>query len=341
MADDGVRVWLDGIPLIDEWHENDNKTHTAPIWIEQGDHEVRVEYLEMGGDARVRVWWDLITTFAYWRGAYYANADLAGRPAWVRDDEQIAFDWGDAGPGHNLPNDNFSVRWSRTLDLEAGTYRFWAYADDGVRITLDDQVIIDQWRDSPAEDLELFLALEAGEHELVVGLLRTGRSSCGARGLGCGWDAHAHRHADRGDNADCGRNGHAHGWPAHGHGPTYRYSSSGHRHGAAYANHCATYSDGRSHSDAGAQRCADGYARGNGHARADRRAISDGGRRAYAGRDLAGRYRQRLTSRDGLVSIKEDQPACPSAMILLPTKAMTRRLCLWISPKRLAPTKAK
>jgi hypothetical protein len=37
------------------------------------------------------------------------------------------------------------VRWTRTLNFSAGDYRFWADVDDGVRLWLDDNPIIDEW----------------------------------------------------------------------------------------------------------------------------------------------------------------------------------------------------
>jgi len=56
--------------------------------------------------------------------------------------------------GHRLARpqiqpDWFSVRWTRTLWFDAGRYRFTTTTDDGVRLYLDGQLIVDQWRDQP------------------------------------------------------------------------------------------------------------------------------------------------------------------------------------------------
>ena len=68
-----------------------------------------------------------------WQAQYFANRNLSGTPALTRADATIDFDWGIASPHPSIPIDNFSARWSRTLNLEAGTYRFSTYPDDGVR----------------------------------------------------------------------------------------------------------------------------------------------------------------------------------------------------------------
>jgi len=104
-----------------------------------------------------------------WRGAYFANRDLAGTPAFVRDDPQISFRWDNASPGGNLPSSNFSVRWTRTVNLEAGPYQFFAQVDDGVRLYLDGWRVIDAWQDSPATTRTgTFEKVSAGNHTITV-----------------------------------------------------------------------------------------------------------------------------------------------------------------------------
>lgn len=50
-ADDGVRVYVDGILYIDEWHLATAATYTAVINLAAGQHTVQVEYFESGGMA--------------------------------------------------------------------------------------------------------------------------------------------------------------------------------------------------------------------------------------------------------------------------------------------------
>jgi len=111
---------------------------------------------------------------AAWRGEYYGNAQLAGEPALVRNDPQINFDWGDGSPANQIPANGFSVRWTRTLALEAGLYRFTATSDDGVRLYLDDKLIIDEWRVQAAIVVTTELDVDAGQHTLRMEYFEAG-----------------------------------------------------------------------------------------------------------------------------------------------------------------------
>src|SRR5262249_47446523 len=46
----------------------------------------------------------------------------------------IAFNWGVNAPLSGINADNFSVRWATDVSLNPGTYRFYAQADDHIRI---------------------------------------------------------------------------------------------------------------------------------------------------------------------------------------------------------------
>jgi len=166
-ADDGVRVWLDGVLLLDAWDAAGSPAE-GYIWLEQGLHELRVEYVEQSGLASLQVGWGILEQFAFWRGDYYANPDLAGQPAFSRDDQNIDFDWGTGAPYLGLPEDGFSVRWVRSIPLERGRYRFWAQSDDGVRVLVDGVEVIDQWQDGGPSLYEGEVSLDAGTHQVVV-----------------------------------------------------------------------------------------------------------------------------------------------------------------------------
>lgn len=72
-----------------------------------------------------------------WSGEYYNNGILQAPSVLTRQDSFIAFDWGAGSPAAGVNPDNFSVRWGTDPFFQAGTYRFWALADDKVKITLD------------------------------------------------------------------------------------------------------------------------------------------------------------------------------------------------------------
>jgi PKD repeat protein len=104
-----------------------------------------------------------------WRGEYYNNIDLAGAPVVVRNDAGINFNWGTGSPAPNLPADNFSIRWTRTVNFsDSGWYQFHAIVDDGVRLFVDNAPVIDDWQDGSPHEVIGNQWLPAGDHNLRV-----------------------------------------------------------------------------------------------------------------------------------------------------------------------------
>jgi hypothetical protein len=104
-----------------------------------------------------------------WRARYWNNRDLDGDPVLKRDEEQIDHDWGDGSPGSQVNSDDFSARWTRTVYLSAaGTYRFSATMDDGMRVWIDNALAIDSWTDSQVHTQIADLFMTSGEHEIKV-----------------------------------------------------------------------------------------------------------------------------------------------------------------------------
>lgn len=105
---------------------------------------------------------------SYWRGEYYTNRDLMDNPVLVRNDASINFNWGSGAIAPGLPADNFSVRWTRSLDFTAGVYRFHMTVDDGARLFVDGALLINEWRDGSRRELTVDHALATGNHALRV-----------------------------------------------------------------------------------------------------------------------------------------------------------------------------
>ncbi len=81
-------------------------------------------------------------------GAYYDTIDFSGTPI-GRVDGTVNFFWGTSGPMSGFDSDTFSIRWSGHVLTPAidGTYTFFTNTDDGVRLWVDDVLIIDKWVD--------------------------------------------------------------------------------------------------------------------------------------------------------------------------------------------------
>jgi beta-glucosidase len=97
-------------------------------------------------------------------GEYFDNQELQGAPALKRTDALVNFSWGEGSYIDGGPIDHFSARWSGYFTPPAtDDYKFYVSADDGVRLYLDDKLVIDDWH-SHAETLNTFgVQLERGK----------------------------------------------------------------------------------------------------------------------------------------------------------------------------------
>ena len=103
-----------------------------------------------------------------WTAEYYNNPELDGQPVVIRNEESPRGSWGTGSPHTGVPVDFFAARWTTNLSLKEGTYQLSAQADDGVRVLVDGEVVIDEWRATDGDLFQLELPLTAGSHRVVV-----------------------------------------------------------------------------------------------------------------------------------------------------------------------------
>jgi hypothetical protein len=97
------------------------------------------------------------------RADYFNNMDLTGSPVLTRMDPGVAFDWTGTSPAPEVNPDGFSVRWTgRVFPQYTESYTFRTYSDDGVRLWVDGQLIINHWTNHSA-------AWDTGEIDLQGG----------------------------------------------------------------------------------------------------------------------------------------------------------------------------
>lgn len=87
------------------------------------------------------------------RGLFYPNRDLAGAPLVdIIKNEPVNYNWGEGAPYNGLP-DAFSARWTGRIKAPvSGTYYFGTLSDDGVRMYLNDTLVLDDWRPHSLEN---------------------------------------------------------------------------------------------------------------------------------------------------------------------------------------------
>jgi hypothetical protein len=79
-------------------------------------------------------------------------------------DSTVNFSWGNGSPDSSVPVDNFSARWSGTFTPDlTQTYTFYTQSDDGVRLWLGNNLIINDWNTHGTKENSATVTLTAGQ----------------------------------------------------------------------------------------------------------------------------------------------------------------------------------
>jgi hypothetical protein len=138
-SNDGVRLWIDGRQLINNWTDHGTTEDTGRITLKAGKrHDLKLEYFYNGGQSIIQLWWssqgqkkELVPSTALWlpdgpghglQAEYYQGNNFQ-EPWQKRSDAQINFTWGNGSPFSSartaplselqveLPPGNYRVEW--------------------------------------------------------------------------------------------------------------------------------------------------------------------------------------------------------------------------------------
>jgi hypothetical protein len=111
--------------------------------------------------------WQVVPA-GHWQGEYFDNKTISGSPAMIRNDGTgfLDFSWNSGSPSTacGLPVDNFSARWTRKVSFEGGVYRLKITSDDGFRLYVDGDLILEAWDEQGLTDHTVDVVLSAGDH---------------------------------------------------------------------------------------------------------------------------------------------------------------------------------
>ena len=82
--------------------------------------------------------------------------------------QTIDFDWALGGPSRQVPPDQFGTVATTTVSLPEGLWTIRTISDDGIRVWIDDQLIIEDWTWHPAKEDRVTVPLQAGVHALRI-----------------------------------------------------------------------------------------------------------------------------------------------------------------------------
>ena len=94
---------------------------------------------------------------------YYNNTDFTGVTV-TRVDPTVDFNWGSGSPAPGIGANTFSARWTGQVEAQfSGVYTFYTQSDDGARLWINGQQIINNWADRPPTESSGTIQLEAGQ----------------------------------------------------------------------------------------------------------------------------------------------------------------------------------
>ena len=113
-------------------------------------------------------------------GDYYNNDDFTNH--YIRSmDKEIDYTWWNTiSPLKGMNATNYAIRWTGEIMPEhTEAYTFYAYADEGVRLWVDDQLIVDQWSNQTPQEFSATMSLQADKRYSIKMEYRNGQQ--GAR----------------------------------------------------------------------------------------------------------------------------------------------------------------
>jgi pectate lyase len=236
VSDDGVRLWVNGRQLINDWHDYSAKENKGTITLTAGQrYSITLEYYEDLGRSSIKLLWSsarqskvviprrqlypaststptpaptatptkTITpsptatrtptktytptaTYTPTRtpaptstplpagtgtgltGYYFDNDDLTAL-VMTRIDPLVNFDWGSGSPESSIGEGTFSIRWVGYVEpLFSDTYTFYTQSDDGVRLWVNGQLLVNDWIDHSVQEAQGMISLIGGQKYDIV-----------------------------------------------------------------------------------------------------------------------------------------------------------------------------
>ena len=101
----------------------------------------------------------------YWTetsSSAFTNADFATAPTLTRVDTNVDFNWGAGPPAPGISATDFTARWTGAVVPQFNeTYTFYTTTDDGTRLWVNGQLLVNEWVDQAATEWSGTIALQA------------------------------------------------------------------------------------------------------------------------------------------------------------------------------------
>ena len=167
-SDDGSRLFIGNQLVVDNDGIHGAQERSGTIGLKAGKHALSVAFFErIGAQQTLTVSYQgpgvskqLVPASALsyvpapatagLQATYYNSMDLSGSAVLSRTDANVDVDWGNGSPASVVNVDRFSARWTGQVQAPvSGSYVFSTVSDDGVRLWVNGQQVINNWTDHP------------------------------------------------------------------------------------------------------------------------------------------------------------------------------------------------
>ncbi|URM33424.1 glucosaminidase domain-containing protein [Cytobacillus firmus] len=188
-ADDGIQVFIDDKLVLDRFTASGYREDAVKVTINDTDkpgnekdvHWIEIRYKDVVRSGKVDFLIQPYTEAADldpadgWLAEYYPTNDLTGNPVIHGGKESFSpieslnFNWGDGSPGPLIPANGFSSRFTKKINIsEEGYYYFNVKADDGVKVKVDNTLLIDSPKYQSSLLRQAGITLTEGIHEISI-----------------------------------------------------------------------------------------------------------------------------------------------------------------------------
>lgn len=171
--DDGLNIWVDNQHLYSNSGCNwSTPCYGSSISLDAGEVvPIKVEYTEFTGYAYTSLYAKInngngqiipkdwlqtgeqsvvnnngLTGRYYYDNGSHIFPSNENEAFLTRTDSQMAYNWSGGGPVQSGPTDNFMVRWTGVFTPQvSGNYQFGTEADDGTKIMINDDPVMEKW----------------------------------------------------------------------------------------------------------------------------------------------------------------------------------------------------
>ena len=189
-SDDGSKLYIGTTEVTTNDGSHGEQERSGTIGLKAGRHAITIPYMQGNGGKALSVSYSgpgigkqVIPASAFFRvvgsgspveatgtgtgllGNYFNNKTLTAPSLLSRNDATVDFNWDTGSPANGINVDNFSIRWTGQVEAPvSGNYIFTTTADDGVRLWVNNNLVIDNWNDHPpTTDNTQSIALVAGQ----------------------------------------------------------------------------------------------------------------------------------------------------------------------------------